>query len=160
AVREYTAASLTAQQPDDCAIVTAVINVVQPDGRPSCLELPEKAFVVSISDPISQVFILALSRGRYAVSWSIDQPDNHDPTLHDVIDAWRADRAHHGGPGPYLIAFGAASPLISASLTALPPHASGAARFLIDGFSAQEGGTTVGEQASVWQWDGVRAIPL
>lgn len=110
---------------------------------------------------IANVFIVAKSNGQYEVVWKIEQNQNTNGLKEpDVIGAWRAESAKHGGRGPYFTSSGSVGSLETADLGILTSDSNNRPRFYIDAVYAQSAGATVGEQTSVWRWNGTTAKPL
>jgi hypothetical protein len=103
------------------------------------------------------VFILGPRRGKTAVLWSIADagPQRLDP--HDLIGAWRPERAgdtcYSKSPADRE---GACGPLY-ANVGVLPPDDKGRPRFYIDAGYEQGAGASIGKQTSIWRWEGERA---
>jgi hypothetical protein len=103
------------------------------------------------------VFLLGERDGKTAVLWSIVDaaPQRLDP--HDLVGAWRFDRAGgtcraEGSPHE----FESCGPLY-ANVGALPPDDKGRERFYVDAGYSQAMGFTIGKQTSIWRWDGDHA---
>lgn len=147
----------TAQAQDVVAAVTAL----DVNARPQCLKLADHVFLVTGASPIANVFIVAKSSGQYEVAWKIEQNQNTNGLKEpDVIGAWRAESAKHGGRGPYFTSSGSVGSLETADLGILASDSNNRPRFYIDAVYAQSAGATVGEQTSVWRWNGTTAEPL
>ena len=157
---EWVAAWLDARpsvSPDD---LTVAINELAPSsGRAGYLALNGTTFVVAAPGPIGNVFIVTRSGDHYRLAWSTAESQKSNGRGAEVLAAWRAENARHGGRGPYWAASGRAGP-VSPRLGMLPEDAAGHGRFYIDGFYAQSAGGTAGAQISLWVWDGVTAHPL
>jgi hypothetical protein len=118
---------------------------------------PHLLLVAPSTGETGTVFVLGERDGKSAVLWSITNtaPQRLDP--HDLIGAWKANRAgeacypkqppdKEGGCGP-----------LYASVGALPPDEKGRPRFYVDAGYSQGMGATIGKQTSVWRWDGNHA---
>lgn len=126
---------------------------------PELLELNASTFLVVAPSPIGNVFIVSKSGDNYRVAWSTAQMQEASGESAEVLAAWRAENARLGGRGPYWVASGSVGPVEPARLAILPTDAKGHPRFYIEGIYAQGEGGTVGEQISLWVWDGVAARP-
>ena len=126
---------------------------------PGCLALDDNSFLVAAPGPIGNVFIVARSGDHYRLAWSTAQSQKAGSRQAELLAAWRAENARHGGRGPYWAASGRAGPVIP-RLGSLPKDGQGHARFYIDGIYAQGAGGTVGAQTTVWVWDGGTARVL
>jgi hypothetical protein len=115
---------------------------------PEDLALNATTFVVVAPSPIGNVFIVSKSGDDYRVAWSTAQVQEAGGKSAEALAAWRAENAHLG--------VGSVQP---AELAILPTDAKGHARFYIVGIHSQGGGSTIGEQISLWVWDGVTALP-
>jgi len=150
---EWVAAWLNARPSLNAEDVKAAINELAPSSKPDYLALNDTAFVVAGPGPIGNVFIVAKSLGQYRLAWSTAQVQQSAGKQAEVLAAWRAENARHGGPrsptGP-----------LYPRLGKLPDDAAGHSRFFIDGFYAQSAGATTAAQISLWIWDGVTARPL
>jgi hypothetical protein len=157
---EWIAAWLNARPSLSAEEVKAAIKELAPSSEPpDYLALNGSAFVVAGPGPIGNVFIVAKSGGQYRLAWSTAQVQQSSGKQAEVLAAWRAENARHGGRGPYWAASGRAGP-VSPRLGRLPDDAAGHSRFYIDGFYAQSAGGTTGAQISLWIWDGATARPL
>jgi hypothetical protein len=126
---------------------------------PEYLELNATTFLVVAPSPIGNVFIVSKSGDDYRVAWSTAQVQETSGESAEVLAAWRAENARLGGRGPYWVASGSAGSVQPARLAMLPTDANGHPRFYIEGIYAQGAGSTIGEQISLWVWDGVTARP-
>ncbi len=126
---------------------------VAPSETPDCLALDDNSYLVAAPGPIGNVFIVARAGDHYRLAWSTAQPQESSGRQTELLAAWRAENARHGGRGPYWAASGRAGPVIH-RLGSLPKDGQGHARFYIDGIYAQGAGGTVGAQTTVWAWDG------
>ena len=122
------------------------------------MALNETTFLLVAPSAIGNVFIVTRSGGHYRPAWSSAQPQETVGRQAEILAAWRAENAQHGGRGPYWAASGRAGPVFP-RLGRLPDDASGRARFYIDGMYAQGAGGTAGAQITPWIWDGVTAHP-
>jgi hypothetical protein len=126
---------------------------------PEYLELNATTFLVVAPSPIGNVFIVSKSGGDYRVAWSTAQVQETSGESAEVLAAWRAENARLDGRGPYWAASGSAGSVQPAKLGILPADANGHPRFYIEAIYAQGAGGTVGEQVSLWVWDGAIARP-
>jgi hypothetical protein len=157
---EWVATWLDANPSAGPGAVEAAISELVPTEEPGeYLNLTEDVFLVTAPGPIGNVFIVAKLNGHYRVAWSTEQTQEASGEQGEILAAWRAENAQHGGRGPYWAASGSAGSVIP-RLGKLPNDAKGHARFYIDGMYAQGAGGTVGKQISLWLWDGVTARPL
>ena len=115
---------------------------------PEYLELNATTFLVVAPSPIGNLFIVSKSGDDYRVAWSTAQAQDASGKSAEALAAWRAENARLG--------VGSVQP---SSLAILPTDAKGHPRFYIVGIHSQSGGSTIGEQTSLWVWDGVTAIP-
>lgn len=139
-----------------CGLVSSSGDCGLKDGaRESVLSLAPRLFLVSqFSGEAGTVFVVGFREGRPALVWSINSamPQQADP--HNLVTAWRADRAggacreqNSGHPA------GTCGPLW-ADIGLLPPDANGRPRFYVDAGYAQIMGATIAKQTSVWDWEG------
>ncbi len=99
------------------------------------------------------VFLLGPTGRGLGILWSIANtaPQPNDP--HDLVGAWKPDRAGEACRDEGTIHKpGSCGPLY-ASLRLLPPDSSGRPRFYIDAGYAQSAGFTIGKQTTVWTWN-------
>jgi hypothetical protein len=128
--------------------------------QPDYVELDENAVMVVAPGMIGNVFIVARSGGRYRLAWSTAQQQDASGEQAGILAAWRAENARHGGRGPYASGSGSEGSVAVQQIATLPRDAKERTRFYINGMYAQSAGGTVGEQTSVWLWDGRTARPL
>jgi hypothetical protein len=140
-------------------VSTAITQLMPSDTQPRYLKLNDGVFLVSEPGFIgSNVFILAKASGRYRLAWSTAQFQNASGKQAEVLSAWQAENARDGGRNPsYATSLGRFGPIAFSELGRLPDDASGHARFYIQGGYAQSAGNTVGQQISLWSWNGVTA---
>lgn len=156
---------LISRNPDATAadVEAALCELPSPSGdcgekegaQKSAVMLGPRLFLVSqFSEEAGTVFIVGMRGGRSALLWSIDSAIAEKADPQGLLDAWKADRAgercrERGWGHPP----GTCGPLY-ASVGVLPSDASGRPRFYVDAGYAQSIGATVGNQTSVWRWDG------
>ncbi len=122
------------------------------------IQLGAESFAVSqFNGEVGTVFIVGPREGKPALLWSISSTLPQSLDRQGIIGAWRVERAG-GACRDKGTKFkpGQCGPLY-ASLGVLPADAEGRPRFYINGGYAQMMGATIGEQATVWRWNGVAA---
>jgi hypothetical protein len=150
---------LDAHQPGGIADVRAALVALAPDEKCEAVALNDAAFLIEAPGPIGNVFIIARSGSHFRLAWSIADPQQTTGKQGQILAAWRAENARHGGHGAYWAASGRAGPIIP-RIAKLPDDAAGNSRFYIDGLYAQSAGGTVGAQISIWLWNGITAHAL
>ena len=156
---EWVAAWLDERPAATTGELKAAMSVLDALETPDCLALDDNSVLVAAPGPIGNVFIVTRAGDHYLLAWSTAQPQKSNAKQAELLAAWRAENARHGGRGPYWAASGTAGPVIP-RLGSLPKDGEGHARFYIDGIYAQGAGGTVGAQATLWVWDGVTALIL
>ncbi len=146
---------LTAEpMPPEAVAMTAEEQCQPPyNQRSIVLDLGQGLLLVApFTGEIGTVFLIGPRDGKLAVLWSIADaaPQPHDP--HDLVGAWKPDRAgmacrdKGSSHKP-----GACGPLYAA-LGLLPPDSNKNPRFYIDAGYSQQMGATIGQQTSIWIW--------
>jgi hypothetical protein len=129
--------------------------------RNSVVAIGPHLFLASqFSGEAGTAFIAGFREGKPALLWSINNTPPQKIDSHDLLGAWKAERAgdkcrdEASGHPP-----GTCGPLY-ADVGMLPSDSVGRPRFYIDAGYAQIMGATVGHQTSVWRWDGDSATLL
>lgn len=78
----------------------AAMAVVAPSETPDPLALDDNSFLVVAPGPIGNVFIVARVGDHYRLAWSTAQPQKSSGKRAELLAAWRAENARHGGRGP------------------------------------------------------------
>ncbi|MGA2004688.1 MAG: hypothetical protein ABSG70_14980 [Terriglobales bacterium] len=158
---EWVAAWLDAHPTAEARSIEAAISELAPtedagDSSREFLSLGRDTFLVTAPGAIGNVFIVTKSNGHYHLAWSTAQAQEASGEQAEILAAWRAENAREGDRGPYWAASGPAGSVMP-HVETLPEDAKGHARFYIDGMYAQSAGGTVGNQISLWLWDGKTA---
>ncbi len=154
---EWVAAWLDAHPSAGAETLDAAFSELVPTEEPGeHLTLGKGAFLITAPGSIGNVFIVAKLNDHYRLAWSTAQAQEASGEQAEILAAWRAENAQHGVRGPYWAASGSAGSVIP-RLGELPVDGKGRSRFFIDGTYAQSAGGTVGNQISLWVWDGTNA---
>ncbi len=125
------------------------------------LQLDGRSWLVAADiDGFGTAFILTNGGHGFRTTWAIDDPQTWTVGQAGRLSAWNPQNARdscrsHTPEGRWEDC----GPL-SGRVGVLPKDAAGARRFYVDGQYAQGAGATVGNQLSIWSWDGSRARPL
>ncbi|HEU5046601.1 MAG TPA: hypothetical protein VFT64_02035 [Rickettsiales bacterium] len=153
---EWIVAWLNAHPSQGIEGIRKAITTLAPSETPQCVTLEDDTFLVATPALIPSIFIIAKSDGRFKSVWSITDPQEVKGKAADMLSAWQAGNAVHGGRGPYSAGGGSMGPLFP-ELGILPADKNGHARFYIDATYAQSAGGTQGKQITLWAWDGTNA---
>lgn len=123
------------------------------------IALDANTFAIAASDgEIGTVFVVGRRGERAQAIWDIVQAPL-TPRL-AILAAWSPDAARtdcrDGRPGADWSRCG---PLVG-RLLKLPNDARGGPRFAVEGIYAEEAGSAIGIQLSLWRWTGISAEPL
>ena len=143
------------------AELVAALQTLSPGQRVSAVSLAPRTFLVATGiDEIGTVFIVRAQDEGYGVAWSIGEAAGHPPAGFELLAAWSAEAAAlKCRPAPVGLPARPCGPLIG-EVGALPPERDGGIRFYLVGDCAQEIGSTLGAQLSLWRWNGESATPL
>ncbi len=131
--------------------VNSAFSSLDRDIGASILLLAPYTYVVAIArGEMGTVFVVGAdassTRPQYRVRWTIRDPQS---AYEKELAAWTAPRAVGGCRVSYE---GNCGPL-AADSGRLPDTIDGHPRFYLDATYAQDAGTTVGKQVSIWEWD-------
>lgn len=123
-----------------------------------CLRLSDDAYAMEAPGAPGNVFIVTRQTGRYFLAWSTADEQESAGKEGEILGAWRMASMREEGSDPddHWWQHG---PLNFVSLVQLPNDTNGNARFYIQGDYPCEG-MTVGQQITLWKWDGWTARPL
>jgi hypothetical protein len=123
----------------------AVLKDLDPGLGGDAIKLGANSFVISVGfGEIGAFFIISGQPKNYKVVWAVkDAALNHK---NDGLSRWAVTAATKNPP------FG--------SIGKLPKRDNGTERFYVDAEYSQRMGGTVGNQISIWEWDGVKANPV
>jgi len=157
----YAVEFLNAHPDATAAELAAALESLSPRQRVSAVSLAPRTYLVAAGiDEIGTVFILRAQGEHYGVAWTIGEAAAHPPAGFELLAAWSAEAAALKCRTSLQASPAYPCGPLTAEIGTLPPDRDGSMRFYLAGTYAQEMGSTLDAQLSLWRWNGGTATPI